>query len=202
MRLLLASASPRRAALLSAAGFAFDILPVDIDESIVPGEAVEAYVVRVAIEKAVAAARLRSDAVVLGADTTVVAPDGEILGKPIDDQQAGEWMARLAGRAHRVLTGVAVARDGRQISAFEQTTVHVLPLTADEIAWYVATGEGRDKAGAYAIQGLASRFIARIDGSYANVVGLPISTVCRLLRQIGAERLLEASLFRDTPDNR
>jgi septum formation protein len=202
LALLLASASPRRAALLAAAGFAFDILPVDIDESIVPGEPVEAYVVRVAIEKAVAAAHLRSDAVVIGADTTVVAPDGELLGKPADDRQAREWMTRLAGQAHRVVTGVAVARDGRQVSAFEQTSVHMLPLAPHEIAWYVATGEGRDKAGAYAIQGLASRFIARIDGSYTNVVGLPISTVCRLLRQIGAEALLEASPNRDKPDNR
>jgi septum formation protein len=200
--LLLASASPRRAALLAAAGFVFDILPIDIDESIIPGEPVEGYVVRLAIEKAVAAAHLRSDMVVIGADTTVVAPDGAILGKPTDEREAAEWMTRLAGRGHRVLTGVAVAWEGRQFSAFEQTTVHVLPLAPDEIAWYVATGEGRDKAGAYAIQGLASRFIERIDGSYANVVGLPISTVCRLLRQIGAERLLEASLFRDTPDNR
>jgi septum formation protein len=202
VRLLLASASPRRAALLAAAGFAFDVLPVDIDESIIPGEPVEAYVVRVAIEKAATAARLRPGAVVIGADTTVVAPDGAILGKPADEREAAEWMTRLAGRPHRVLTGVAIARGGRQLSAFAQTTVHVLPLTPDEIAWYVATGEGRDKAGAYAVQGLASRFIERIDGSYANVVGLPISTVCRLLRQIGAASLLEASPVGDKPDNR
>ena len=190
--MLLASASPRRAALLATAGFLFEIVPVDIDESAHPGEPVEAYVVRVAIEKASAAARLRPGAIVIGADTTVVAPDGELLAKPADDAQAASWLARLAGRAHRVLTGVAVSHGVRQVAAFEETSVRFLAMTSDEIAWYVATGEGRDKAGAYAIQGIGSRFVERIDGSYPNVVGLPISTVCRLLRQVGANTLLTA----------
>ncbi|HEY7792041.1 MAG TPA: Maf family protein [Vicinamibacterales bacterium] len=202
MRLLLASASPRRAALLAAAGFAFDVFPVDLDESHHAGEPVEAYVVRLALEKAAAAARQRTHAIVLGADTTVVAPDGRILGKPGDGDEAGEWLAALGGRAHRVLTGVALARGDRQVSAFDETVVYMRPLGPDEIAWYVASGEWRGKAGGYAIQGLASRFVERIEGSYGNVVGLPISTVIRLLRQIGADDRVLTSPDADKPDNR
>jgi septum formation protein len=121
---------------------------------------------------------------VLGADTEVVV-DGLILGKPADDSEAARMLDRLSGRAHDVVTGVALIANGQVLTAIERTEVRFLPLTADEIAWYIRSGEPRDKAGAYAIQGLASRFVERIDGSYSNVVGLPVATVCGLLRRAG-----------------
>ncbi|MDE3156403.1 MAG: septum formation protein Maf [Acidobacteriota bacterium] len=190
--MLLASASPRRAELLRAAGFSFTIQGMDIDERRLPGEPPDAHVRRLAREKAQAAAAGHPDAVVLGADTTVVAADGALLAKPADDREAAGMLRRLAGRRHTVLTGLAVQLGGRLVEAVEATEVGVLPMSEAEIAWYVATGEGRDKAGGYAIQGLASRFIDRIDGSYSNVVGLPVSTFCRLLREAGAAGLLTA----------
>lgn len=184
---MLASASPRRAALLAAAGFAFEVLPTDVDESPRPGEAPDAYVVRVAVAKARAAAgRLRAETeaadAVLGADTTVVVDD-QMLGKPADDREAAEMLRRLSGRLHEVLTGVAIVRDGLVRTACERTRVRVAPLAEEEIAWYIATGEPRDKAGAYAIQGRFSRFVEAVEGSYTNVVGLPVATVYRLLRE-------------------
>jgi septum formation protein len=118
--------------------------------------------------------------IVLGADTVVVL-DGDTLGKPVDDGDAARMLRRLSGRTHEVLTGVALCIAGRCLSAVERTAVEFAPLTDADIAWYVASGEPRDKAGAYAIQGRASRFVVRIDGSYSNVVGLPVATVHRLL---------------------
>jgi septum formation protein len=187
VRLILASASPRRAELLRAAGFDFDVRVTDIDEAPRAGETPREYVSRVAREKAAAAEAGHDgdrEAVILAADTTVVV-DGDILGKPIDDDYARRMLARLSGRAHEVLTGVSVRLGTDEQVAVESTVVWFKPLTDEEIAWYVASGECRDKAGAYAIQGLASRFIPRIDGSYSNVVGLPVATVHRLLAEIG-----------------
>ena len=203
MRLILASASPRRAELLRAAGYEFDVLVGDVDESIRDGEVPASYVRRLAADKsaaamaalkgcatpdnvaanAVAQAFRPADVIVLGADTTVVV-DGEILAKPRDAADAATMLRRLAGGVHEVLTGVSLRRGGSELGRVETTRVHVAPLTDDDIAWYVATGEGRDKAGAYAIQGFASRFIPRIEGSYSNVVGLPVACVRELLTEI------------------
>ncbi len=180
--LVLASASPRRADLLRAAGIPFTVEVADVDEALRAGETAEAYVLRVAREKASAVARRKSGSPVLGADTTVVA-EGVILGKPGDDGEARTMLERLSGRVHDVLTGVALELAGRQWTAVEMTRVRFLPLSVDEIDWYIASGEPRGKAGAYAIQGLASRFIDRVEGSYTNVVGLPIPAVYGLLRE-------------------
>jgi septum formation protein len=182
MRLILASASPRRAELMKAAGFEFEIRVTNIDEATRAGESPRAYVLRVAGEKAIKAQGFGPE-VILGADTTVVI-DGEMLGKPVDDQDARRMLNRLSGRAHEVLTGLSIRSGTEERTAVESTAVWFKPLTDQEITWYVGSGEGRDKAGAYAIQGLASRFIPRIDGSYSNVVGLPVATVHRLLIEI------------------
>ncbi len=178
--LVLASASPRRAELLRLAGYAFIVAPADLDETPEPGEAPAAYVRRLAEAKAGAVAAARPGAVVLGADTTVVV-DGDLLGKPVDDADASAMLMRLQGRAHDVLTGVAVVGPGGRASAVAATRVWLAPMSASEIAGYVASGEARDKAGAYGIQGLASRYVTRIDGSYPNVVGLPVAVVHALL---------------------
>lgn len=180
MPLILASGSPRRAELLRAAGFSFEIDPVDIDESAQPGETPEAHVRRLAREKAVAGAARHPRSDVLGADTVVVV-DGRILGKPHDDEQARTMLAALSGRVHQVYTGVAVARDGVVRDAVDVSNVRMSLLTPAEIHDYVASGEPRDKAGAYAIQGRAARFIDRLEGSYSGVMGLPLAVVHQLL---------------------
>ena len=181
MRLILASASPRRAELLRAAGYEFGIIVADVDERARDGETPDIYVRRLAAEKS--AAVRAADMIILGADTTVVV-DGEILGKPRDDDEAAAMLRRLAGRRHDVLTGVSVRYGAHEVGRVESTAVWFSALTKEDIAWYLASGEGRDKAGAYAIQGLASRFIPRIEGSYANVVGLPVAAVAELLRSV------------------
>ena len=181
MRLILASASPRRAELLRAAGYEFGIIVADVDERARDGETPDIYVRRLAAEKS--AAVQAADMIILGADTTVVV-DGEILGKPRDDDEAAAMLRRLAGRRHDVLTGVSVRYGAHEVGRVESTAVWFSALTKEDIAWYLASGEGRDKAGAYAIQGLASRFIPRIEGSYANVVGLPVAAVAELLRSV------------------
>jgi len=192
MRLVLASASPRRAELLRAAGYEFETLIVDLDERVRPGERPDAYVRRLAMEKSAAALRkltgARPELVVLGADTAVVV-DGVILGKPIDDREAASMLKRLSGRSHLVLTGVSVRSSQLEAGHVETTTVEFKPLTGDDVEWYVASGEGRDKAGAYAIQGLASRFIPSISGSYSNVVGLPVAVVDELVAEIASNPL-------------
>jgi septum formation protein len=186
MRLVLASASPRRAELLRAAGFDFDVVPADVDEGVWPGESPERYVRRLAADKSAAVAD-RSGIIVLGADTAVVV-DGMILSKPRDDVDAAAMLDQLSGRAHEVLTGISLRAGPVELGRVERTTVVVAALSAADVSWYVASGEGRDKAGAYAIQGLASRFIVRIEGSYTNVVGLPVHAVCELLREIDRGR--------------
>ena len=183
---VLASASPRRADLLTAAGVSFEVRPVEVDERPLDGEAPADYVSRVALDKARACAA-PAGAVVLAADTVVVV-DGRILGKPADDADAARMLRLLSGRAHDVLTGVVVRRDAREATAVDSTAVSFTPLDEADIAWYVASGEPLDKAGAYGVQGLASRFVARIDGSYSNVVGLPVALACRMLSAFQAVR--------------
>jgi septum formation protein len=183
-RLVLASASPRRRELLAAAGFDFDIDAAEVDETPTEGEHPSTYVVRIARLKAEAVASRHPDRLVLGADTAVVVGN-QMFGKPLDAQDASRMLTALSARAHDVLTGVALAHRGLIYAEFEQTTVWMAKLTPQEIAWYVATGEPMDKAGAYAVQGLASRFIPRIEGSYTNVVGLPIARVVQLLGRAG-----------------
>ncbi len=185
MNLILASASPRRAELLAAAGFAFEVIPVEIDEGVQPGEDARDYVSRLALEKAREIGRRNPGTVVLGADTAVVAGD-RILGKPADRAEAAEMLNALSGRSHDVLTGVAVRLGAREACEVACTRVRFLQLSPDEIAWYVASTEPYDKAGGYAVQGLASRFVENIDGSYSNVVGLPVSVVYQVLKRFGA----------------
>lgn len=181
MRLLLASRSPRRAELLRAAGFDFDVQPANADETVHPGEPPEAYVRRVAEAKARAVLPSAAGRIVLAADTTVVVR-GAILGKPADPEDAARMLRMLSGTSHDVLTGVTTARTGEEpITRVETTRVEFSRLTEDEIAWYVASGEPMDKAGAYAVQGLASRFVTRVEGSWSNVVGLPVALVYEML---------------------
>jgi septum formation protein len=174
--LILASGSPRRRELLEGLGVRFTVRPVDLDESPLPGEAPRDYVLRLAVEKAAAA----SGELVLAADTTVVV-DGEILGKPRDDEDARRMLRLLSGREHSVLTGIALGK----AAEVDETLVRFAPLSEAEIDWYVATGEPRDKAGAYAIQGLGSLFVESVEGSYSNVVGLPIPRMYRLFARLG-----------------
>lgn len=181
--ILLASASPRRAELLRAAGFDFEIRPAHVDEIPRPGEAAAAYTLRVAQDKARAAASAADGRIVLAADTEVVV-DGDILGKPADRPDAAAMLRRLSARAHDVITAVVVLTAGQERSEIATTRVWFAEMAEDEIAAYVGTGEPMGKAGAYAIQGYAARFIERIDGSWSNVVGLPVHTVHRLLRDI------------------
>lgn len=188
MRLILASASPRRAELLTSAGYAFDVAPAHVDETPAPGEPPEAYALRVARDKALTAAEEHwiEGAVVLAADTVVVR-DGHILGKPRDSQDAGRMLRLLSGGFHEVHTAVVALWGGDERSEVVTTRVRFVPMTAADVAWYIASGEPRGKAGAYAIQGLAARFIDRIEGSWSSVVGLPIATVCRFLAEAEKE---------------
>jgi septum formation protein len=241
VRLILASASPRRAELLRAAGYTFDVVVTDVDESIRPGESPSIYVRRLAADKSAAAHALvraqssvvfgsglpagsgsdlsvgsesdlpvvsgfsrtgggppnvghdrgsegppergHDQPVVLGADTTVVV-DGQILGKPRDDEDGRAMLRRLSGRAHQVMTGVSLRQGAFEVGRVETSSVVFRPLTDEDISWYVGSGEGRDKAGGYAIQGLASRFIPSISGSYSNIVGLPVTAVDELMRSL------------------
>jgi septum formation protein len=180
LKLVLASRSPRRAELLRAAGIEFTVRTVEIDETPRDGELPRDYVLRLAKEKALAVEADESEAV-LAADTTVVL-GREIMGKPIDAADATRMLHALAGQRHTVITGVFLKRAADGAGDISSTDVWVAPMSDAEIADYVDSGEPMDKAGAYAIQGLASRFIDRIDGSYSNVVGLPIALVYRLLR--------------------
>src|SRR5262245_32715936 len=180
--LILASRSPRRSELLKAAGISFEVLAADIDETPHPDEPPAVYVERLAIEKARAVLALRPGARVLGADTTVTI-GGEILGKPTNDEDAIRMLRKLSGAVHDVHTGVALVSARGVRSAVDTTRVWFDALTDEDIAWYVGTGEPVDRAGAYAIQGFASRFIPRIEGSYSNVVGLPVALVSSILRK-------------------
>ena len=186
MVLVLASASPRRAELLAAAGYRFVVDPAFCDESGRPGEGPPDYARRVAADKAAVVAARHPGAIVLGADTVVVV-EGVVLGKPADAADAARMLRLLSGRAHDVLTAVSVRRGSTHVQHLESTTVRFARLRDVEIAWYVSTGEPADKAGAYAVQGLASRYVEAVDGSYSNVVGLPVAPLYRILCELGAE---------------
>jgi septum formation protein len=181
--LVLASGSPRRAEILTGLGIAFETDVAGVDETVAPGETGEAAVSRLAASKAAEVADRRPGRAILAADTLVLL-DGDILGKPADPDDAGRMLARLAGREHRVVTAVRLrvgADPGREM--VEESRVRMGPMTPEEIAWYVRTGEPLDKAGAYAVQSLGARFIEGITGSFTNVMGLPARGVYRLLRE-------------------
>lgn len=193
----LASRSPRRRELLQQIGVTFELVllregagrSADIDETPHQGERADDYVLRVTGDKARAAARIIAARravlrTVLAADTTVVCDDN-ILGKPANADEAAHMLGRLAGRAHRVLTAVAVAAEDRMETRVSESRVWFRPLDAAEIRRYVATGESHDKAGGYAVQGLAAAFITRIDGSYSGIMGLPLAETAELLRSYG-----------------
>lgn len=182
----LASGSPRRRELLTQIGVSFDVLKIDIDESPQTGEAPEAYVQRVAIDKAKAGLILREQLdltarPVLAADTSVVV-DNAILGKPANQSEARQFIQRLSGRQHQVISAVALATDKTIKVRSQLNKVRFARLSEAEIDWYVASGEGKDKAGAYAIQGLAAQFIEHIEGSYAGIMGLPLFETRQLLQ--------------------
>jgi len=194
--LVLASASPRRQELLRNAGIPFVVQSTDIPEVPLPGEPPRVFAERMAREKALAVFRRRPNDFVLGADTIVVV-DGEILGKPRDSADSARMLRLLSGRTHQVVTGVCLVgprlrtEDQQPEAGFEDirsetTLVTVDPLGDDDIHSYVSTGESTDKAGAYAIQGRASRWVSRIEGDYFNVVGLPVSLIYKMLREHGA----------------
>lgn len=184
LALVLASRSPRRAELLAAAGYAFTVRAADIDETPRPAESPRDYVLRVAEEKARAVEAAASETI-LAADTSVVLGT-VIMGKPNDAADAVRMLGALSGQKHEVITGICLKRGQHVVRDFASTAVWFAPLSEDEIESYVASGEPMDKAGAYGIQGLASRFIERIDGSYSNVVGLPVALVYRRLREFGS----------------
>jgi septum formation protein len=193
VKLILASASPRRARILADAGIPFDVCLPKIDESRLPGELVAAMALRLAEAKTRAAigqlALTRpadTPTIFIGADT-IVELDGDALGKPGSAEAARAMLRRLSGRSHSVITGVAIVRvpDGRAKCEVETTDVRIAVLDPQEIEWCVATGECLDKAGGYAIQGLGGNFIERIEGCYFNVVGLPLNRVCRILKELG-----------------
>ena len=183
--LILASASPRRAELLGSAGIPFTVDVANITEDSKPGETPIQHAERLAQEKAEVVAKRNSGKIVLGADTIVVVDD-QILGKPRDVQDAARMLRLLSGRNHQVITGVCIAKlatgDWQLTTDSARTTVHFVPLSATDIENYIGTKEPMDKAGAYAIQGIASRWINKIEGDYANVVGLPVALVWKMMQ--------------------
>jgi septum formation protein len=182
---VLASASPRRAELLSMIGLAADIQPADVDETPLPEESPDGYVRRLAVAKAEAVARTE-DRPVLGADTIVV-HQGRLLGKPADPAEARSMLETLSGSSHEVLTAVAMVQGSRLEVEVVRAQVRFRDLTADEVAAYVRVGEGFDKAGGYGIQGVGGIFVAYIEGSYSAIVGLPLLETERLLRAFGID---------------
>lgn len=179
-RLILASASPRRRQLLEQLGLSFEVIAADVDERVLKGELPHDYVRRIAQQKAARVAEKHKGALVLAADTSVVV-DGEILGKPASPEEAHQMLTRLSNREHTVMSGVAL--DGTErVSLRVDTRVRFRNLSEEELRWYVASGEPLDKAGAYGIQGLAGMFVLSIDGSYSNVVGLPLAETIGMLK--------------------
>ena len=182
-RLVLASASPRRAQILTGLGIPFRIVVSDVDESIGPDEDGAAAAERLARKKAEAVAR-KEELPVLAADTVVLC-EGLVLGKPASPEDAARMLRMLSGRRHDVVTGVCVAAAGALRSGIERTSVSFAPMTDEQVAWYVATGEPMDKAGAYHVDGIGSAFVASLSGSPSNVAGLPVRLVLRLAREAG-----------------
>jgi len=189
-RILLASTSPRRRELLSSLGLPFDVRAADVDETLLPGEGAFDGAERLARAKAGAAAVWAPEALVVAADTLVVL-ESVTLGKPKDRGDARRMLAALAGRAHDVVTGVACAHGGRIVSGRETTRVVFAPMSPAEIEAYAATGEPDDKAGAYAVQGIGSLFVERVEGSPSNVVGLPVRLLYRLAGELGVDLALK-----------
>lgn len=194
MKVILASASPRRRELLASIGIDFDVIPSHIPEVRGEGEAPEEYVARLSREKATEVARRHPREWVIAADTTVLLGD-ELLEKPADAADARRMLATIAGRTHIVYTGVTIQNRERDYhdTRVAESEVRMLPLTPDDIAWYVATGEPLDKAGAYAVQGIGAMFIDSIHGSYTNVVGLPLALLFQMLRKAGLDPLYNAT---------
>jgi septum formation protein len=182
-KLILASASPRRRELLAQAGYAFDVCPAHIDETRGANEDPSAYVARLALEKARAIHAQNPEATILGADTTVVL-NGEVLNKPQDIAEAELMLRALSGHTHQVHTGIAVVSSSVERTHVETTNVIFAPISEEELAAYLATGDSLDKAGAYGIQGYAARWIPRIEGDYFNVMGLPVAATVRLLAHV------------------
>ncbi|HEX2835979.1 MAG TPA: Maf family protein [Thermoanaerobaculia bacterium] len=190
MKFILASSSPRRRELLTSIGLDFDVRPSNVPEVHQEGEAPEEYVARLSRDKAHALASQNPHDWVIAADTTVYLEE-QLLEKPVDTADAERMLATIAGRTHIVYTGVTlenVSRDWRETRVAE-SEVRMLPLSQDDIAWYVKTGEPLDKAGAYAVQGIGAMFIESIHGSYTNVVGLPLATLFQMLRKAGIDPL-------------
>jgi septum formation protein len=183
-RLVLASRSPRRVALLRDLGLSVAVVPSYVPEGRRPEETPEAMVTRLARDKALAVAADQGDALVIAADTTVAIGD-EVLEKPHDEAENGLFLRRLAGRDHVVHTGHCLALAGRSVEAVQTTVVRFRPLDDDEVAWYAASGEGLDKAGGYAIQGLGAALVESVHGCYTNVVGLSLPTLLRAARELG-----------------
>ncbi len=182
----LASTSPRRSELLRQIGVDFSVLNVSVDEAVFTEESPPAYVKRIALAKASAGwETLQSEyRPVIGADTAVVLPSKQILGKPVNSQQAREYLTQLSGIKHQVLSAVAIVWQQQHWLSLQISEVQFKPLTDAEIDWYLATGEGEDKAGGYAVQGLAAMFIEKISGSYSGVMGLPLFETSQLLQQV------------------
>jgi len=190
--LVLASQSPRRSEILRQAGISFTVRAVPVDETPLPGEPPEDYVQRLAETKA-HAVQAAADEVVLGADTTV-AVDGEILGKPADAADARRMLEMLQGRRHHVMTGICLKRGAETVRDCAVTEVWFAPMSAGEIAEYAASGEPMDKAGAYGIQGLASKYVEKIEGCYFNVMGLPVALIYRRFKYFTNKAALPRSL--------
>lgn len=183
-KIILASRSPRRASLLRQIGLTFDVMPADIDERQLDAESPRDYVRRMAVEKAAALTDGATDAVVIGADTSVIV-DHAVLGKPADQADAAHMLRRLSGRVHEVMTGVAIQLGDRVRQTVTCTRVHMRTIEDHEMVAYWHSGEPLDKAGGYAIQGLGAQLVQRIEGSYSGVVGLPLCETVLLLREAG-----------------
>jgi septum formation protein len=190
MRVILASSSPRRRELLSSVGIEFDVIPSHVPEEHQMGEAPEEYVARLSRDKARAIAAKYPGQWVIAADTTVLLGD-QLLEKPADDADARRMLATIAGRTHIVYTGVTIEHGEKKYrdTRVAESEVRMLPLSQEDIAWYVRTGEPLDKAGAYAVQGIGAMFIESIHGSYTNVVGLPLALLFQMLRNAGIDPL-------------
>jgi len=184
---VLASASPRRGDIFRKLGVAHTVLPVDVDEKNASGKSPELKAMDAARMKAVAAAELRQDAVIITADTIVVLGDGRILGKPDDEAGAFDMLSMLEGETHTVITGLAVTHPekGSLMTAFDRSSVTFCPMSEKEIEWYISTGEPMDKAGAYGLQEKGMLFVQSVSGSHSNVIGLPIQLLYHLLLKVG-----------------
>jgi septum formation protein len=191
LKFILASASPRRRELLASIGLDFEVIPSSVPEVHQPGESPEEYVARLSRDKAAAIAAKHRDRWVIAADTTVLLGE-ELLEKPSDAEDARRMLGTIAGKTHVVYTGVTLqnAAAGWHETRVAESEVRMLPLTPREIAWYVATGEPLDKAGAYAVQGIGAMFIDSVHGSYTNVVGLPLALLFQMLRRAGIDPLV------------